>query len=551
MDERTLDEGDLHALLDGLGRTIVFRFEQRTASDGESSRLLYVSNNVERLLGVSRERAMADVGALFALVPSEAHARLEGAVAAFRAGERFAVEVPVTVQGSARILTLSATPKGEEDGARVWEGVATDVTELADEREEKRRLVEAMELTDDLVGTIDATGRVVFLNRAGFRMLDIPFSDDPGAAVAGLGVDALHPPPMQALYWQEIVPAVKRRGTWSGETTIVDRHGTVIPVSQSVVAHRDGGGRITHLSTVVRDMRARAALEAELRAAQARTEAIARELDHRARNLFALVPAMVQLSARSAKDVNELADAVRERLGALARSHALALAGGRVQDDRSMAGVAFGDLVQAVLEPYGNPNAEPPALEPASPEAGATGPDGAGLEGAGLEGTGGRVLLDGPAVRLTARDSNTASLILHELATNAFKYGALRDARGRLVVRWSANGDVLDMDWKETLPEGTPRPNGTPSAPAGTTSGTTSGGGFGTRLIDRLVRAGGGTVERSWDENGLRVRLRLSIVAEPRDEEGSAEPRHEESPAEPRHEEKTRPRAGAERQGAA
>ena len=208
---------------------------------------------------------------------------------------------------------------------------------------------------------------------------------------------------------------------------------------------------------------------------QRRTELMMREIDHRAKNMFTLLPAIVSLSARGAPDTATLAADVRQRIAALARAHSLTLAAHTAQ-----AGVSLGDLIRAVLEPYVG-------------------------RGAGHR-------LDGPPVRLDESEANAASLTIHELAVNAVKHGALSAPEGVLDIAWEvlpgeeADGsDLLRLYWTET------------SGPA--VRGAPAHRGFGTELTDRLVAALGGELLRRWEPEGLRATLTLPFdpKASPRD----------------------------------
>jgi two-component system, chemotaxis family, CheB/CheR fusion protein len=114
------------------------------------------------------------------------------------------------------------------------------------------------------------------------------------------------------------------------------------------------------------------------------------------------------------------------------------------------------------------------------------------------ESSGGRSILDGPAVALGARTVTTFALILHELATNAAKYGALSVEEGNLHVTWQRVDDVLILKWEES---GGPALNGPPQAE-----------GFGTVISNHCVRGQfGGIVSRKWDSKGLSVELSVPM----------------------------------------
>lgn len=200
---------------------------------------------------------------------------------------------------------------------------------------------------------------------------------------------------------------------------------------------RDDRGTITEwlgTSTDIHDMR-------EL---QERQQVLVAELQHRTRNLMGVVRSMSDKTARASADLPDFRDRFRDRLEALARVQGLL---SRLNDhDR----VTFDELIRGELE--------------------------------ALDGTADRVDLQGPVgVRLRSSTVQTLAMALHELATNAVKYGALGQPDGRLRIRWSleqngaGDGPWLHIDWRES---GVTMPNAG-SAP--------QGGGQGRELIERAL----------------------------------------------------------------
>jgi two-component sensor histidine kinase len=105
------------------------------------------------------------------------------------------------------------------------------------------------------------------------------------------------------------------------------------------------------------------------------------------------------------------------------------------------------------------------------------------------------VTIEGPAIQVPVRSVTPLGLIVHELATNAVKYGALSRDGGRLSVSWRlapyADGPRVELVWRETGgPE--PDPHGEPAP----------GGGFGSRMIALAIEQLGGKLERQWPESG-------------------------------------------------
>ena len=184
----------------------------------------------------------------------------------------------------------------------------------------------------------------------------------------------------------------------------------------------------------------------DLRDLRERQGVLVAELQHRTRNLIGVVRQMAQKTARGSADLDDFRERFRERLDALARVQGLL---SRLNEhDR----VTFDELIRTELAAHG---AE-------------AGPDE-------------RVMLDGPAgVRLRSTTVQTLAMALHELATNAVKYGALGQPEARLAINWhmaEEEGDQpwLHVDWRET---GVSMP---------TAMETAQGGGQGRELIERAL----------------------------------------------------------------
>jgi two-component sensor histidine kinase len=107
-----------------------------------------------------------------------------------------------------------------------------------------------------------------------------------------------------------------------------------------------------------------------------------------------------------------------------------------------------------------------------------------------------RIVISGDDVAIDDRGATPVALVIHELATNAAKYGALLTENGQVTIAIAATGDDLTIDWTER--------NGPPLAGAPTVSG------FGTRLAKLSAeRQLGGVITYQWNPEGLTVRLSL------------------------------------------
>jgi two-component sensor histidine kinase len=196
--------------------------------------------------------------------------------------------------------------------------------------------------------------------------------------------------------------------------------------------------------------------------AQERQRLLAREADHRVKNIFANIHAMISLSARSAQTPQEMAQALRGRLDALLRAKDL-IRPGIMGTEHESQRTTVDALVRAILQPY----------QDGSPE---------------------RIVLNGPDVPVGARAVTGLALALHETATNAVKYGALSRPSGSIRVTWDTSGDDFHLDWDEA---GGPAVDVTPQAR-----------GFGSLLAERSVTGElGGKIARDWRRNGLSLKL--------------------------------------------
>ena len=197
------------------------------------------------------------------------------------------------------------------------------------------------------------------------------------------------------------------------------------------------------------------------KAAEERMRLLAREVDHRANNLLAVVQGTVALS--QADDASTLKRVITGRVNALARAHQL-LANARWE------GADLRRLVEEELLPFSL-------------------------------GDEGRVVLQGASVALAPAAAQSVAMALHELATNAAKYGALSAPRGRVEVSWSRDGvGGLRLIWRET---------GGPAVTAPARRG------LGTTLLGRaLAGPVGGETRLDWRPQGLVCELMLPASAQ-------------------------------------
>ncbi len=203
----------------------------------------------------------------------------------------------------------------------------------------------------------------------------------------------------------------------------------------------------------------------ERKKAEEARELLTGEMSHRVKNLFAIASALTAIAARSAATTTEMARDLTQRLTALGRAHDLVRPVPGQADERA---ALLGDLLAVLLAPYGQ--AHP---------------------------VGEHIRIVVPELRVGESAATTLALIVHELATNSIKYGALSVASGTLHVACTTDGDEIVVVWTER--------NGPPPARS---SGP---GGFGSRLLAQSVSGQlGGSIAYEWPGEGVIVTLRMS-----------------------------------------
>jgi PAS domain S-box-containing protein len=232
------------------------------------------------------------------------------------------------------------------------------------------------------------------------------------------------------------------------ETIRQRKDGSLIVISLTVSPIKNAGGKIVGASKIARDI-------SEQRRNQELITTLAREAEHRSKNLLANVQAMVNLSQ---SDTSEgLKQAIEGRIQALSNVHSLFV-------QTRWIGAELSTIARQEVAPYS--------------EMGAT-----------------RVQINGPQVLLEPNAAQSVALVLHELATNATKYGALASANGRIDLSWSHEpGGQLNLRWTEV--------GGPPVA-------TPTRQGLGGRIIEQMIGQLRGEVHFDWRPEGLVCEIAL------------------------------------------
>lgn len=226
------------------------------------------------------------------------------------------------------------------------------------------------------------------------------------------------------------------------ETVRQRRNGELFDVSLTISPIRNSRGKIIGASKILRDITERRKTETQL-------ALLGREAEHRAKNILATVQAAVRLT--HADNVNEFKRIIEGRIQALANVTALVV-------QSRWTGAELRSVVERELSAF--------SLACKT-----------------------QACIEGPDITLKPDAAQAMAIAMHELATNAVKYGALSCAEGYIKVEWSQSGRELKINWTEV---------------GGPTVAAPHRKGFGTTIIERMMQDRlNGTVRFDWRDTGL------------------------------------------------
>ncbi len=304
----------------------------------------------------------------------------------------------------------------------------------------------------DCLKTLGLDGRLQTIDPDGLCLLEI----DDFRLVVGQPWTQLWPAHSQSLVEGSIRQAASGRiARFSADCPTAK--GTMKTWDVCVTPIRDTSGEIFALQAVSQDISQR---EHDRRS----SVLVSKELSHRIKNLFAVVDSLIHLSARSQPEARPFVKTLRERLDGLGR--AISFINPMDDADLDAAPKTVMGLIAALLVPYRD--------------------------------AGANVTLTGDDASIGKEMITSLSLVLNELATNAVKYGAIKDATGEIAIQLTRAADRLLIDWIEIGLAIAPSEEPTP--------------GFGTTLLNRTVRAQlAGTIEREWLADGLQVHISIPL----------------------------------------
>jgi PAS domain S-box-containing protein len=364
----------------------------------------------------------------------------------------FTDESEMMVQGIAAHASIAI------DNARLHQAAQREIETRRKAELAAQHLAAIVASSHDAIVSKDLDGTILSWNAGAERLFGYPADEAVGKPITILI-------PEEHIEEETIILGRIRRGERTEDFETVRRHkdGRLIDISLTVSPVKDADGNIVAASKIARDI-------SERKHARQQRELLLREMSHRVKNLFAVAGGLVAMSARHATTPQDLSSAVRDRLSALAQAHELARPGPTDTGEPTEKTTLHG-LIGAILAPYaGEPSAE-----------------------------GERFVLAGRDVRIGGSAVADMALVLHELATNAAKYGALTASAGTVRIDTNVEGDELVLEWTESG--------------SALITAVPDNEGFGSMLLHRVVVGRfAGQIARDWRPEGLAVRLSLPVA---------------------------------------
>ena len=234
---------------------------------------------------------------------------------------------------------------------------------------------------------------------------------------------------------------------------LVRKDEKTFPIEYTCSPILNARGRVSGAVLIFRDITDRRRIEEQ-------QDMLVSELNHRVRNVLMIVQSVVQANAQytAGKSTEEMARVLANRLHSVGRAHELLL-------DTQWSGASLSKMVELELAPFRQDGSD-------------------------------KVKVRGRDVLLPPQCTSVVAMALHELTTNAAKYGALSTPKGKLSVTWTVRGTRLTINWKETQ----------------TKVPKSREAGFGMSLIDRGIRQNlGGETQMDFTDDGLTVTMRIPL----------------------------------------
>jgi PAS domain S-box-containing protein len=323
----------------------------------------------------------------------------------------------------------------------LWREISRARAQLAERRSEERYR-RIFEQANDLIITATLEQVLTDVNPAAAAAIGLPREE-----IIGRSMHKFLAPESREQARAKLTEKLQSGGTTNHQLEVVSEAGEVLQWEVNSTLTLDEAGKPVGLHAIARDV-------TERRRAEERQVLLVNELNHRVKNTLALVQGLALQSFREGRDPAEARVAFQNRLTALAAAHDLLTR-------ESWEGATLNALAEGAL--------------------------------GHLTGGERRVEISGPDITLGPKEAVSLVLALHELSTNASKYGALSNGEGRVGVSWQLEGSTLRLEWRET--------GGPPVA-------APEHRGFGLRMIERALAADlGGSVRMDFEPGGLICRI--------------------------------------------
>ena len=324
-----------------------------------------------------------------------------------------------------------------------------DITERRQNEQTIQWLASVVETSDDAILTKSLGSIITSWNKGAERLFGYTAEE-----VVGKSVTILIPPDLR----DEELTILERIGRGKSvdhyETVRQCKEGRLINVSLTISPVKNAEGKVVGASTIARDI-------TERKRAEAREKMLMAELDHRVKNVLSRVEMVAMSSRNGSSSIDEFTRSLKGRIQSMAAAHVLL-------SQKGWHGVGLEALVRSQLAPYA---------------------------------ADANIAINGTDVILPAAAIQAMGMVLHELVTNAAKYGAFSLPTGRVTVSWDRkpNGHAANLVfvWREF---------------AGPPTAVETKSGYGTRLIRELVpHELGGTVDLEFAAEGVSCRIEFPL----------------------------------------
>lgn len=401
---------------------------------------LYVNEAGRRLVGLPDSRAVRSTKIVDYFAPDDQPKIVQEVLPAVRRSGFWSGEVKFRNFATGALVPVQYNVYAVRDasGAIAAYGTVThDLTESKLVDQQMRSMASIVESSDDAIVSKNLDGIITNWNRGAERVFGYTAEEAIGQSIT------IVIPEDRRNEEVEILNRIRRGERIDHFETVRQRkHGSLIVVSLTVSPVKTAEGKIVGASKIARDI-------TEQKRNQEQITTLAREAEHRSKNLLASVQAIVNLSHSDTLD--GLKAAIEGRIQALANVHSLFV-------EARWVGAELSAIANQELAPYFAADRT-------------------------------RVRIDGPPTLLEPTAAQAVAVTLHELATNAAKYGSLSNSAGRIDLTWQYGTDGhLLLRWIET---------GGPPARKPTRKG------FGSRVIEQMIKQLPGKLRFDWRAEGL------------------------------------------------